>query len=236
MRCAQLQSLWAQDAAELRRRRPRYAGAAARAAVSRALYQRRPHRRRQGRSAGVDYGGAGTQAWPSNAAGGEGDHRSPVLSLVLESRRAIRRQEAADRAGEESAQRGKVTSPAPRARVHHRDRQGVSRCGKKGKACSPTAACNEGRRDAEALTIYSQRLSQPQAGPPLARDPARKPDANEETDEFAAAVYLDTVQTSDNEPALRLLSEYYIRQGTFSPRRSLTSSSRSTAPGSPRRR
>ncbi len=74
----------------------------------------------------------------------------------------------------------------------------------------------ESRSDAEALAIYRNAYHNRKADRRLRAVLLESLIENEETDEFAAEVYRDTVETSENPAALRLLAEYYIQQEDFS--------------------
>lgn len=75
----------------------------------------------------------------------------------------------------------------------------------------------EGRRDGEALTIYRNAYPNRKADRRLREVLLESLIVNNECDDFAATVYRDAVETSDNDQALKLLAEYLIEQGELAP-------------------
>ena len=75
----------------------------------------------------------------------------------------------------------------------------------------------DGRRDPEALVIYRNAYPHRKADRRLREVLLESLVLNNERDEFAAAVYKDSVETSENDQALKLLAEYYIDKGEFAP-------------------
>jgi tetratricopeptide (TPR) repeat protein len=75
----------------------------------------------------------------------------------------------------------------------------------------------EGRRDGEALTIYRNAYPHRKADRRLREVLLESLVLNNERDEFAASVYRDAVETTENDRALKLLAEYYIDKGELAP-------------------
>jgi tetratricopeptide (TPR) repeat protein len=75
----------------------------------------------------------------------------------------------------------------------------------------------EGRRDTEALQVYRNAYPNRKADRRLREVLLESLILNEEKDEFAASVYKDAVETSDNPKALALLAEYLLAAGEFTP-------------------
>jgi tetratricopeptide (TPR) repeat protein len=75
----------------------------------------------------------------------------------------------------------------------------------------------DGRRDGEALTIYRNAYPNRKADRRLREVLLESLIVNNERDDFAASVYKDAVETSDNDQALKLLAEYFIEKDEFAP-------------------
>ncbi|MEZ5338680.1 MAG: hypothetical protein R3F46_10470 [bacterium] len=75
----------------------------------------------------------------------------------------------------------------------------------------------DNRRDPEALTIYRNAYQNRKADRRLREVLLESLIINNEKDEFAAGVYRDVVETSDNLQALQLLASYYIEHEDFHP-------------------
>jgi len=88
---------------------------------------------------------------------------------------------------------------------------------KEGQGMLADRYLKDNRRDAEALVIYRNAYPNRKADRRLREVLLETLIANEEADEFAAEVYRDTVETSENPQALRLLAQYYITNDRFSP-------------------
>jgi tetratricopeptide (TPR) repeat protein len=71
----------------------------------------------------------------------------------------------------------------------------------------------EGRKDADALAVYRNAYPNRKADKRLREVLLESLIANGDKDEFAASVYHDAVETSDNPEALCLLSQYYVANG-----------------------
>lgn len=71
----------------------------------------------------------------------------------------------------------------------------------------------EGRKDADALAVYRNAYPNRKADRRLREVLLESLIANNEKDEFAAGVYHDAVETTDNPEALCLLAQYYIQHG-----------------------
>lgn len=88
---------------------------------------------------------------------------------------------------------------------------------KEGQGLLADLCLKDNRRDAEALVIYRNAYPNRKADRRLREVLLETLIANEESDEFAAEVYRDTVETSENPAALKLLAEHYILNDKFSP-------------------
>ncbi|UNM07069.1 MAG: hypothetical protein H7A35_09275 [Planctomycetales bacterium] len=75
----------------------------------------------------------------------------------------------------------------------------------------------DNRRDPEALEIYRNAYQNRKADRKLREVLLESLIVNNEKDEFAAGVYRDVVETSDNLQALQLLASYYIEHEDFHP-------------------
>jgi len=88
---------------------------------------------------------------------------------------------------------------------------------KEGQGLLADLYLKEDRRDAEALAIYRNAYPNRKADRRLREVLLEALVLNKANDDFAASVYKDTVETSDNPEALGLLAENYIQDKQFTP-------------------
>ncbi len=88
---------------------------------------------------------------------------------------------------------------------------------KEGQGLLADLYLKEDRRDAQALAIYRNAYPNRKADRRLREVLLESLILNKANDEFAASVYKDTVETSENPEALGLLAENYIHDKQFTP-------------------